>query len=147
MFNDKSAIDTLLKLLNDDKYAAALRPHVGLNVDIAHMRIAGVKAKDLHPIRDWIVHAHICDHPGMHTRDQVVGTWTPVERYESEFYPYLRLLAEIDPQSPERAGRPFTGAVALELEGCGRINWIHQSLVAMKRMIEVVKHYRERIPL
>ena len=147
VLNSKTAIDGLIALLRDDAKYEPLRRHVGLNVDIAHMNIAGVEARDLVEYRDWILHAHLCNHPGMHTRDQVVGVWIPVERYCGENYPYLRLLAEIDESSPDRQGRPFTRTVALELEGCSRINWVHRSLVAMKHMTEVLKHHRQELPL
>lgn len=147
VLNDKATIGKLIALLRDDPKYEALRRHVGINVDIAHLNIAGVEARDLVEFRDWILHAHLCNHPGMHTRDQVVGVWIPVERYCGEDYPYLRLLAEIDESSPDRQGRPFTRTVALELEGCSRINWVHRSLVAMKHMTEVLKHHRQELPL
>lgn len=146
VFNNLEAIRMLIRCLEEGKYKK-LRPHVGINLDVAHMKIARVDATDLVEFNDWIVHAHICDHPEMHTRDQIVGTWSQVDRYDGRHYPYLRLLAEIDPTSKKREGRPFTGTIALELEGCSRIGWIHQSLVSMKRMTEVLKHHRRRIPL
>ena len=147
--NNRAALGGLISALREEPDYKPLLPHVGINLDIAHMKIAGVEAQDLRRLKaeDWVIHAHICDHPRMHTRDQVVGSWNPVERYNSKDYPYLRFLAEIDKASPTRCGRPFTKTVALELEGCGRIGWIHQSLTAMKHMVEVVRHHRTRISL
>jgi hypothetical protein len=145
VLNDKTALEMLVDRLTTNTKYQKLLPHVGVNLDVAHMKNAGVEARDLVGFRDWIVHAHICGHPGMHTRDQVVGLWSPVERYSGGDYPYMKLLAEIDPQSPARGGRPFTGTVALELEGCDRTGWIHRSLVAIAQMIEALKHHRDKI--
>ena len=69
-----------------------LATHVGFNLDIAHMRIAEISANQLHGLRGWFVHAHIADHPGMHTRDQVVGTWTEIERNGGGYFDYLKML-------------------------------------------------------
>jgi hypothetical protein len=146
VLNDLEALRHLKMCLTEDPKYERLLPHVGINVDVAHMKIAEVDADDLErEFKAWIVHAHICDHPGMHTRDQIVGTWSPIDRYSGSHYPYLKLLAEIDSASPKRNGRPFTGTIALELEGCGRIGWIHQSLASMKHMMEAVKHHPERV--
>ncbi len=112
---------------------AELKDHVGLNLDIAHMRIGEplIGAADLRPFRDLVVHAHISDHPGMHTRDQVVGRWTSIERRDSGYVPYFELLQD-RLRSRADVGLPFSGAVALELEGCNRLRWIIDSLNAMK---------------
>jgi sugar phosphate isomerase/epimerase len=109
-----------------------LASHVGFNLDIAHMRIAEIEALSLSPLAGRILHAHISDHPFMHTRDQPVGKWTSVECASLTGYtPYLQLLAN-RMEAPLPDGHlPFSGAVALELEGCNRISWIRQSLGAM----------------
>jgi sugar phosphate isomerase/epimerase len=122
--------------------ADLLRRHVGLNLDIAHMRIAGIKAEDLRKFSDWIVHAHISDHPAMHTHDQIVGSWTNPGRLKGGYHEYLDLLldraqaarcqAKNNPES-----LPFSGAVAVELEGCDRIFWIHDSLARLKHAIQL----------
>lgn len=113
----------------------ALAAHVGLNVDIAHMKIARVQARDLMPYLPSIVHAHIADHPGVHTRDQQVGKYTPVQQVSKGGYrPYIDLLSERCRQSAN--GLPFSRAIALELEGCNRIEWIYDSLSAMTHLIE-----------
>jgi sugar phosphate isomerase/epimerase len=137
--NDERAIAMVLDLLDRPKYAA-LRPHFGFNMDIAHMKIANVSPEYLESIGDYVVHAHICDHPRMHTRDQVVGVWDPVERFEGRFYPYLRVLENIRATRAREHGRAFSGAVALELEGCNRIAWIHQSLHSMRHCLDAIRH-------
>jgi hypothetical protein len=127
-----------------DKVGGAFPKHVGLNVDVAHMKIAECPATTegndigLEEFLDRIVHAHICDHPGMHTCDQIVGSWNPVERYDTEDYAYLDLFARILRKGNRKKGPPFSGKIALELEGCNRINWIHQSLSAMKHMFAII---------
>ncbi len=124
-----------------------LAPHVGLNLDIAHMKIAEVpvtrtpqtpaETPVLDEFANRIVHAHVCDHPGMHTRDQVVGNWHPIDRGQGDASSYVNLLRRV-PHAPGRPpGLPFSHAVALELEGCNRIAWIHQSLCAMKRLFAI----------
>lgn len=112
--------------------------YVGLNLDIAHMCIAGDSADSLRRHAHRIVHGHICDHPGMHTRDQPVGSWLPVERRGTPRHEYITLLS--DAYSCERAdGVPvFTGALALELEGCNRIKWVHDGLSAIERAVKMI---------
>ena len=137
LINDEAALELFFNELDarnengEPKYPLASK-HVGLNLDIAHMKIAGVSCGFLNDYKDRIVHAHICDHPGMHTRDQSVGTWTPVTRYNGEDYPYLKLLSGIVRTDGQLL---FTGTVALELEGCNRIGWIHNSLWAMRHLL------------
>jgi sugar phosphate isomerase/epimerase len=135
VLNDSEAIRHMFDdLLSLDKYKI-LRQHVGLNLDIAHMKIAKVTPSFVEKYARWIVHAHICDHPGMHTRDQVLGTWDPVDRFNSDFYKYLRVFMKaISMCLDEREGRPCSKAVAIELEGCNRIMWIHESVVALRHM-------------
>ncbi len=115
-----------------------LRSCIGLNLDIAHMRIAGVEKEDLQPYVDRIVHAHIADHPGMHTRDQITGSWTTLDRYDNGYQPYLEILFDRLNRANGQ-GLPYTHSVALELEGCNRIGWIYDSLYAMKHLLEMCK--------
>jgi len=150
VFGHLDQVDRELRQKEKVAYGPLAR-HVGLNVDIGHMKIAEVHARSqeelnegypsgLEDFEDRIVHAHISDHPGMHTRDQAVGVWNPVERLDSVDYSYLRLLAQIArDKEPRRTGLPFSGTVALELEGCSRIGWIHRSLIAMKHLTEIVE--------
>jgi sugar phosphate isomerase/epimerase len=125
-----------------------LQEHVGLNLDIAHMRIARIKASELQPFVDRLVHAHISDHPGMHTHDQVVGRWTHPGRLEGGYREYLDLLlqraqAVSRQENASPKSLPFSGAVAVELEGCDRIFWIHDSLTRLKHAIALATAQRE----
>lgn len=117
----------------------SLEGRVGLNVDVAHMRIAQVPIDSLRELKDYILHAHIADHPPyMHTRDQVVGAWTNVEcDRDGGYYPYLRLLSEINAECQDGKRKlPFSGSVAVELEGCARIAWVHQSVATLRHLLQ-----------
>ena len=102
-----------------------LSGYVGLNLDIAHLLSAGVSANEIENLKDAIVHAHISDLPGIHSRDQVPATFTfpKYEQYESPdqgaaYAPYISLLRRCPGTQTEiRPG--FSGVCALELEGCG----------------------------
>jgi hypothetical protein len=119
----------------------SLQLHVGYNIDIAHMRIAGVEADQLSEFRDRIVHAHIADHPGMHTHDQPLGSWTNVVRYDGGYVPYLGLLMERLDNSTDL---PFSGAVAIELEGRNDIMAIQHSITALRMAIELAQRHKSR---
>lgn len=116
-----------------------LHGKVGFNIDIAHMRIQRISACDLREFEDLIVHAHISDHPRMHTHDQIVGSWTNLISPRTGYHHYLHLLmdrAEAAKKAPVDS-LPFSGAVALELEGCNRIMAIHDSLSRMNHSIKL----------
>jgi sugar phosphate isomerase/epimerase len=131
VLRDRSSLKAIMDRVLAD---SVLTAHVGLNVDIAHMKIAGVQLADLEPYLGRIVHAHVADHPGVHTRDQHVGRYTPVQQVrEGGYRPYFDLLQKRSLLKEQ--GLPFSGAVALELEGCNRIEWIYDSLSAMTHLI------------
>ena len=136
--NDEDALKDLCGMLSEGAVGPDpsdcikdLQGRVGLNVDIAHMKIAKVAPSFLESVSDLVVHAHICDTPGQHTRDQPVGEWNPVERIESLDYEFLEVLRKIQAEKGSRLGLPYSNTVALELEGCNRIRWILESLSAM----------------
>jgi hypothetical protein len=129
VLRDRQTLDSVMNRINDDP---ELREHVGLNLDIGHMRIANVTASALKPYVDRIVHAHISDHPSMHTRDHFLGAWTDVS-HANEFDAYISLLAQRDrDQVPPVL---FSGAIAIELEGCNRLDWVLGSLRDLKRLL------------
>lgn len=128
LLRNGETLKTLFDAIDKDE---KLKKHVGLNVDIAHMRIAeGVSADDLEPFQSKIVHAHISDHPQMHTRDQPLGAWTPLEQRGLGYYPYIELLTQR--LNNDDRTLPFSGVVAVELEGCNRIDWIRKSVSALR---------------
>lgn len=144
--NSATAIGDLLRISED---FGDLPKHLGLNLDLAHANIVrrtetlntGQTDLDFRRYKDHIVHAHICDTPGMHTRDQQVGAWSAIELRSAPEYDDLQLLTELaNDLSQRKNGLPFTSSVALELEGCGRISWIFHSLSRMKYMTELIKN-------
>jgi sugar phosphate isomerase/epimerase len=114
-----------------------LQRHVGFNVDIAHLRIERIPATVLETFRHRIVHAHISDHPRMHTHDQHVGSWTNSSLTEGGYSDYLRQLLL---RAEQPTDVPFSGGVAVELEGCNRILWIHESLTQLQRAIAIAQN-------
>lgn len=147
VLQNQQGLVELFGLLEGDVRFAALRPHLGLNVDVAHMRMANVHPsvlRDGEGLGRRVVHSHLADHPGMHTRDQAIGDWMPVDRYDAKEYEFLLDIAEsFGRRGPTEL--PYSGCVALELEGCNRIAWIHRSLTAMRHMCATVKHHPDRI--
>lgn len=116
---------------------------LGLNLDIAHARIiqlseGNMSAGDLRPLVEHLVHAHISDHPGMHTRDQAVGEWTSVFRPDGGYTEYLKLLLD-RARAAHTTRLPFSKVVSLELEGCNRIGTVGKSLFSMRQAIAMVE--------
>lgn len=111
-----------------------LAEYVALNCDIAHLMLAGVGAHQLTCICDRFAHAHISDHPNGHIKDQVPGTWHNVFRRPSEFDAYLEMYRS---GVAERRGRsaPVSQVISLELEGCGRDEWLSQGLGAIRHLL------------
>lgn len=161
---DKDSLDGFFSLLDSTAWAQ-LRPFVGLNLDIAHMKIAGVEPAQLRKYTGRIVHGHIADHPGMHTRDQPIGTWTTVHRRANGYRDYVEILCDRSraasegsrdsssrwrrwwnshfhsPSALTQMDLPFSGGLALELEGCNRISWVFDSLWRMRQIIKNVANY------
>lgn len=144
LLNSRNAVKAVIDEIRGDEL---LRNRVGLNLDIAHMRLANVRPKWLREnnLVSQIVHAHICDHPRMHTRDQPLGTWTSTYSGR-QFGDYLDLLFERAKNAPPAAENssddmlPFSRAVAIELEGSNRISWIHRSVNRLSRMLRVAEY-------
>lgn len=186
VLNDLPAINLFFEKIDQDPVLSRV---VGLNLDIAHMRIVpvfalprkGTKVRtifenktytgvideqpeigcesfevkilegpyqqmtkriardDCMPYfldRHWrrLMHSHVSDHPGMHTRDQPVGKWTCVFRPDGGYADYIRLLFK---RAHADTDLPFSWTVALELEGCNRMGWVAQGLVAIKQAISM----------
>ncbi len=143
-------------VLNDDKALKAIYERVkkeqlenvvGLNLDIAHFQIAGISAEFLEKEKmyEWIVHSHIADHPpGMHTRDTAIGNFKNLKRTPTAYCEYLKLLHKrqrhYDTQLAKRkndSAEPllFTSAIAIELEGCSKMSWIHTSIPQLRQLL------------
>lgn len=136
-----NGVDRMMGLI--DLIPRELHQHVALNLDIAHAKICESEswssseesAELWETLRPHFAHAHWCDHPGMHTRDQAVGRWNPVHQSSSDSYELLGLFQVANLEPRESNHPPKSGAVALELEGCNRIRWVHNSAAAMKHAV------------
>lgn len=122
-----------------------LQQRVGLNVDVAHLRIIPEDSlrdysADLAQLLPRIVHAHISDHPRMHTRDQPVGDWTSVFHEQGGYVNYLEKL--LDRAAQTGTVLPFSRTVALELEGCNRFRWIANGISGIRQCIAMAKRKR-----
>lgn len=132
-----AAVQSFADAIKDTKYER-LRSHVGLNIDIGHMRIAGIETSDLieREVGDIIVHSHISDNPGMHTRDLPTGMWNAVNDCYGFDFKYLRWLSKIDVNLSRRKSKlPFSRSVALELEGCDRPDWVNSGVASLRYML------------
>ena len=141
--------DPLLKMLFDAVDASdKLRYRVGLNLDIAHMRIAGIPADALRPYMSRIAHAHISDHPRLHTRDQVPGSWTSTSQIDSDYLPYTTLLIDraLDAGTTEATGQknklPYSFSFSLELEGNDSYRPLHEGFAIMKCLRDTAYRWR-----
>ena len=148
VLNSRDAVKSVLDDIRGDEL---LKNHVGLNLDIAHARLANVRPKWLREnnLVPQIVHAHICDHPRMHTRDQPLGTWTSTYSGR-QFNDYVDLLFERNElsgdssDSDDESQLPFSRSVAIELEGSNQISWIHRSVNRLNRVIQQTEYLRDR---
>jgi hypothetical protein len=128
----------LLELFVREIEFSGISGNLGVNFDLGHFRIAGIEPKAIEEsgLSRHFVHAHICDHPpGMHTRDFPLGTWSRIG-HPSMYAEYLSLLKRRAVHFAEHPdGLPFTGAVAIELEGCHHPGWLHSCIPALRSLL------------
>lgn len=137
LLNDDDALGDVSSRLRNEATPLVVRNHVGLNVDFAHYRVANITANRVNDIKPLIVHAHICDNPGMHTRDLPVGDWMSLDDTSSIEYEMMRSVIEEyeTPSSGRNKQLPSSGCIALELEGCGRPDWVYKGMALLKYML------------
>jgi sugar phosphate isomerase/epimerase len=127
-----------LRLLTSGIHSVELlAAHVGLNVDIAHMHAASVAPAVLEEPEQYslIAHAHTCDlPPRMHSRDQTVGRWSTVDLENSHHAEFLEILTRRCQLRTDYI-MPFSGTVAVELEGCGRTEWVYGSVAKLRELL------------
>ncbi len=133
VLNGGDAIREVIGILISPDVPESVRRRVGLNLDIAHYVNALVSVADVVALQEYFVHCHVCENPGMHTRDLPVGVWGTVAGADS-VAKYLRTLDKIG-ATREKGTRPFSGRVALELEGCGRISWLQDGLARLQQRL------------
>lgn len=139
VLNNTHAVSEYIKLIKDKGMADI----VGLNLDIGHLMILAnshreadcVSISDVELWKDHVFHAHISDNVGHHFRDLVPGTIHPLYGKDNNnaFESWLRLCAEIANQN-----KSFSQYIALELEGCSRIQWVQQSLLRLGELIRKI---------
>ena len=123
VLNDVTAIRQFTGMLAE---FPKLKNKVSLNMDIAHMSLANAKPRELNDFEGMFSHSHFSDHASIHTRDRIPGTWKIVENWRSDLYGYLAVL-ENSFAIRQKKNLESTNAVAIELEGCGRIKWLVES--------------------
>lgn len=134
LLNSLSRLKSFMARVEDT--SKGLTRYVGLNLDIAHMRIAGIEAKSLEGLQSRIVHAHIADHPGIHTHDQMVGSWTNVTVASGGYIPYIKLLLD---RASDKGELPFSKSIAIELEGCNESFSIHDSIARLRHLLALAQ--------
>jgi sugar phosphate isomerase/epimerase len=142
LLNSEAALNHVFAAVERDPL---LREHVGLNVDIAHMRIDGVPAGNLDAFAHRILHSHVADHPELlHTRDLPPGMATPGLTRDSPYLDYFRLLARRAASVGSRGytGLPFSGACAIELEGVERTDWMYTSVPIIRHVAEAARRWQ-----
>jgi nucleoside phosphorylase/sugar phosphate isomerase/epimerase len=122
----------------DSVHKAEVEDLLGLNLDIGHLLIVNTSAPghfepgDMLSRSRHIFHAHCSDNVGYHFRDLVPGTVHNLfSDSDMAFQPWVDLClhcAEND---------SFSGYVAVELEGCGRFQWVQRSLLRLGHLIRI----------
>ena len=140
VLNNKNSVDYFLKCVREK----GMEDYVGLNLDIGHLMILAnspIKHERILPENVWlwhdsVFHAHISDNVGYHFRDLVPGTIHDLEGSSGEahvFETWIKLCNEI-----AQTNKKFSGYIALELEGCGRIQWVQRSLLRLGYLIREI---------
>lgn len=132
---------TSLRLLKAQLTAyPELKDRVALNLDIAHMTIAGISASTLKEFAGFIGHCHISDHPHIHTRDRCPGTWSFLEHWRSEVYQYLSVFSDSRNQ-----GLQNSGSLTLELEGCSKFSWVMEGVSRIEYALKMFDRWKKEI--
>lgn len=139
VLNSSRAVNKYIQLVKHKE----LHECVGLNLDIGHLIILAnapreedrISTADVELWKKHIFHTHISDNIGYHFRDLVPGMIHPLfdGNDDREFERWIRICNEI---AEENEG--YSGYIALELEGCGRIQWIQRSLLRLGYLIRRV---------
>jgi hypothetical protein len=139
-----SDIDSLKRLAEAIEARPDLAKKVSLNMDLAHLALADIKPRELEPYSNLFSHAHLSDHASIHTRDRAPGTWKILENWSSEIYGYFSIL-ERSYAMRSSSGQVCSGAIAIELEGCGRIRWLLESVAMTKYSLAMLDTWRDKI--
>jgi sugar phosphate isomerase/epimerase len=120
LVRDRQTLLELCRLLDQGPHAD-LASVVGLNLDVAHWRLAGIDLEwlrshpDAKPIRNRIIPAHLSDHGKGHFGDCGLDSLTPL----NDIKPWVWFLRGIAGTNRSRSEVPnYSGYVAMELEAC-----------------------------
>ena len=143
VLNNLDALRIFYDLYCQEEYGD-VRKHVSVNLDVAHFQMCEMLPKNLLPYIELFSHGHLSDHPGLHTHDQPIGSWSAVEQLSSSVYGYLLLLAKA--MTLRRSKKlPISGMVSCELEGCNQIGWIESAIQNTQKIVRILNVHHERV--
>jgi hypothetical protein len=132
--------DCIERLVNRLDSSEKLRGRVGLNLDVAHWRLAFVRGESgdadiVKRIRSSGVFSHICHaHISGHS---LLGHFGDLSlrsvNLPDEFLPWIELLKE---RSQVTSGIPFSGCISLEIEAAKDVASIHSSLADLDWLLQ-----------
>lgn len=121
------------------EYGYNLSNYAGLNLDIAHWNLAGIKSGDIAEtsnkdgsdiIRKHIVHCHVSDHGRGHFADLIPGTVNS----KQHFTDWMKAIKGLN-------NNKFSRTVALELEACKNADYVHSSLDIINSILCDISQY------
>lgn len=102
--------------------------HVGLNLDIGHMLIMGIKEDQIFksPLGSKVAHIHVSDNAWSHFADLTIGTF----HHRDIFARWIRQLLAYTKSNESL----FQGFISIEMEACNNIDQI----VASRNILESI---------
>lgn len=114
-------VETMVRFLDDVNQDA-----VKANIDVSHLLLAGVEAKELRRLRGKAIHVHISDCDG-----KVHGDLPP-GRGVVPFEPYLREIKDLN----------IDGAISIELEYSPQperiVQWVEEAYTATDHLMQAI---------
>lgn len=107
---------------------------IGLNLDVAHWRLAGISADQVRgceEVRRRIVHCHISDHGRGHFGDVPLGWITPVDEVKD----WVDLVRGIAAENRPAPYPPFAGYLSVELEAAKHSDFVRNSVALLSEML------------
>jgi len=136
--------DTIEKLC-DSLDSSPISQFVGLNLDIAHWTLAGIKPEWVSksaPVRKRVIHCHISDHGKGHFCDVALGRIHP----RGYFGEWVQLLHQISKEKREPCYPRWNGGIAIELEACKTIDLVGDSATVLSELVGDPEDTRTPLP-